>query len=49
MRVGSSAAVFEHFTERARRVLVLAQEEARGLHHGYIGEEHILLGLLRSG
>jgi ATP-dependent Clp protease ATP-binding subunit ClpC len=46
--VGSSAIVFEHFTERARQVVVLAQEEARGLHHGYIGEEHILLGLLRE-
>jgi ATP-dependent Clp protease ATP-binding subunit ClpC len=46
--VGSSAIVFEHFTERARHVVVLAQEEARGLRHGYIGEEHILLGLLRE-
>jgi ATP-dependent Clp protease ATP-binding subunit ClpC len=48
VRVGSSAILFEHFTERARHVVVLAQEEARGLYHGYIGEEHILLGLLRE-
>jgi ATP-dependent Clp protease ATP-binding subunit ClpC len=40
--------VFERFTERARQVVVLAQEEARGLGHGYIGTEHILLGLLRE-
>jgi len=38
--------VFERFTDRARRVLVLAQEEARLLNHGFIGTEHILLGLL---
>ena len=38
--------MFERFTERARRVLVLAQEEARRLQHNYIGTEHILLGLL---
>ena len=38
--------MFERFTDRARRVVVLAQEEARGLHHNYIGTEHILLGLL---
>jgi len=38
--------VFERFTDRARRVLVLAQEEARLLDHGFIGTEHILLGLL---
>jgi ATP-dependent Clp protease ATP-binding subunit ClpC len=41
--------VFERFTDRARSVLVLAQDEARQLHHGYIGTEHILLGLVRQG
>jgi ATP-dependent Clp protease ATP-binding subunit ClpC len=41
--------VFERFTESARRVLVLAQEEARLLHHNFIGTEHILLGLLHEG
>jgi ATP-dependent Clp protease ATP-binding subunit ClpC len=40
--------VFERFTERARQVVVFAQEEARGLRHNYIGREHILLGLLRE-
>ena len=40
--------VFERFTERARQVVVLAQEEARTLRHNYIGTEHILLGLLRE-
>jgi ATP-dependent Clp protease ATP-binding subunit ClpC len=40
--------VFERFTERARQVLVLAQDEARALKHNYIGTEHILLGLLRE-
>jgi Clp amino terminal domain, pathogenicity island component/UvrB/uvrC motif len=40
--------VFERFTEQARQVVVLAQEEARGLTHNYIGTEHILLGLLRE-
>jgi Clp amino terminal domain, pathogenicity island component len=40
--------MFERFTERARQVVVLAQEEARGLGHDYIGTEHILLGLLRE-
>lgn len=40
--------VFERFTERARQVVVLAQEEARGLQHGYLGDEHLLLGLLRD-
>jgi ATP-dependent Clp protease ATP-binding subunit ClpA len=40
--------VFERFTERARRVVVLAQEEARTLKHNYIGTEHILLGLVRE-
>jgi ATP-dependent Clp protease ATP-binding subunit ClpC len=41
--------VFERFTDRARRVVVLAQEEARLLSHHYIGTEHILLGLLHEG
>jgi ATP-dependent Clp protease ATP-binding subunit ClpA len=41
--------MFERFTDRARRVVVLAQEEARMLQHNYIGTEHILLGLLREG
>src|SRR4051794_7131136 len=38
--------MFERFTDRARRVVVLAQEEARMLNHNYIGTEHILLGLI---
>ena len=41
-------AVFEGFTDQARRVLTLAQEEARELHHPFIGTEHLLLGLLRE-
>ena len=41
--------MFERFTDRARRVVVLAQEEARVLHHNYIGTEHILLGLIQEG
>jgi hypothetical protein len=41
--------VFERFTERARRVVVLAQEEARLLVHNYIGTEHVLLGLIHEG
>src|SRR6266540_2944549 len=44
----SSVQVFERFTDRARRVVVLAQEEARMLNHNYIGTEHILLGLVRE-
>ena len=40
--------MFERFTERARQVVVLAQEEAKNLHHNYIGTEHLLLGLLRE-
>jgi ClpA/ClpB-like protein len=40
--------MFERFTDRARRVVVLAQEEAAGLNHNYIGTEHILLGLIRE-
>jgi ATP-dependent Clp protease ATP-binding subunit ClpA len=41
--------MFERFTDRARRVVVLAQEEARMLNHNYIGTEHILLGLAHEG
>src|SRR5574342_792393 len=40
--------MFERFTERARQVVVLAQEEALSLGHNYIGTEHILLGLVRE-
>src|SRR5260370_31771594 len=40
---------FDKFTERARKVLSLAQEEAQRLHHNYIGTEHLLLGLVREG
>src|SRR5919108_4748377 len=40
--------MFERFTERARQVVVLAQDEARRLQHNYIGTEHLLLGLLRE-
>jgi ATP-dependent Clp protease ATP-binding subunit ClpC len=40
--------MFERFTQRARQVVVLAQEEARALGHEYIGTEHVLLGLLRE-
>jgi len=41
--------MFERFTDRARRSVVLAQEEARRLRHNYIGTEHLLLGLVREG
>src|SRR4030081_3752541 len=41
--------MFERFSQRARRVVVLAQEEARMLDHSYIGTGHILLGLIREG
>jgi ATP-dependent Clp protease ATP-binding subunit ClpC len=41
--------VFERFTDKARRVVVLAQEEARMLNHNYIGTEHLLLGLVHEG
>jgi hypothetical protein len=41
--------MFERFTDRARRVVVLAQEEARMLNHSYIGTEHLLLGLIHEG
>src|SRR5919202_1427612 len=40
---------FDKFTERAKKVLVLAQEEAQRLNHNYIGTEHLLLGLVREG
>jgi ATP-dependent Clp protease ATP-binding subunit ClpC len=50
MRVRKAAwSMFERFTDRARRVVVLAQEEARMLNHNYIGTEHILLGLIHEG
>src|SRR6516162_6995734 len=48
-RCEESDDMFERFTDRARRVVVLAQEEARMLNHNYIGTEHILLGLIREG
>jgi ATP-dependent Clp protease ATP-binding subunit ClpC len=41
--------MFERFTDRARRVVVLAQEEARMRNHSFVGTEHILLGLIREG
>ena len=41
--------MFERFTDRARRVIVLAQDEARNLKHNYLGTEHFLLGLIREG
>ncbi len=44
-----SAAVFKRFTARARRTIVLAQEEARLLQHNYLGTEHLVLGLLAEG
>src|SRR6187401_1135095 len=48
VRPEGTEALFERFTERARQVVVLAQDEARALKHNYIGTEHILLGLLRE-
>src|SRR4029450_1438854 len=48
-RTGKAVPMFERFTDRARRVVVLAQEEARHLDHNYIGTEHILLGLIHEG
>src|SRR3984893_14191979 len=50
-RIAAQEAVhlFERFTERARRVMVLAQEEARLLNHNFIGTEHLLLGLIHEG
>src|SRR5215468_9117688 len=47
-RKGHRGQLFERFTERARQVVVLAQDEARALKHNYIGTQHILLGLLRE-
>src|SRR5256886_2044150 len=47
--LGGGVHLFERFTDRARRVVVLAQEEARLLNHNYIGTEHILLGLIHEG
>jgi ATP-dependent Clp protease ATP-binding subunit ClpC len=47
--VQEAVPLFERFTDRARRVLVLAQEEARLLNHNFIGTEHILLGLIHEG
>ena len=44
-----AALMFERFTVRARRIIVLAQEEARSLNHDYLGTEHILLGLINEG
>ncbi|MBM3254161.1 MAG: NDP-hexose 4-ketoreductase, partial [Candidatus Omnitrophica bacterium] len=41
--------MFDRFTERARKVVMLAKEETRKFNHDYIGTEHILLGLLREG
>ncbi|MBQ6586506.1 MAG: hypothetical protein IJH83_06860, partial [Coriobacteriales bacterium] len=40
--------MFEKFTDKARKVLILAQEEARGLNQAYVGTEHLLLGLIRE-
>src|SRR5947208_3778721 len=48
-RIGTETPVFERFSDRARRVVVLAQEEARMFKHNYIGTEHILLGLAHEG
>jgi ATP-dependent Clp protease ATP-binding subunit ClpA len=48
-RAGRGGEMFERFTDRARRVVVLAQEEARMLNHNHIGTEHILLGLIHEG
>ena len=42
-------AMFNRFTERARRVILLAKEEAKRFNHDYIGTEHLLLGLVREG
>jgi ATP-dependent Clp protease ATP-binding subunit ClpC len=41
--------MFKRFTERARRVIILAREEAERYHHEYLGTEHILLGILKDG
>jgi ATP-dependent Clp protease ATP-binding subunit ClpC len=45
---GDTAGMFERFTDRARHVVVLAQDESRLLSHDYIGTEHVLLGLMRE-
>jgi ATP-dependent Clp protease ATP-binding subunit ClpC len=45
----AALSIFERFTDRARRVVVLAQEEARMLNHNYVGTEHILVALIREG
>jgi ATP-dependent Clp protease ATP-binding subunit ClpA len=49
LRSARRQAMFQRFTDRARRVVVLAQEEARRLDHNYIGTEHLLLGLIHEG
>jgi len=49
LRVRKARSMFERFTERARRVVVLAQDEARMLNHDWIGTEHLLLGLIGEG
>src|SRR5205807_9564147 len=41
--------MFERFTERARRIIILAQEEAKRLNHSAVGTEHIMLGIIREG
>ena len=41
--------MFDRFTERARKVIILAKEEAKRFNHDYIGTEHILLGLIKEG
>ena len=41
--------MFQRFTDRARRVVIFAQDEARGLNHNWIGTEHLLLAVLREG
>ncbi len=46
---GTLVGMFEHFTDGARRILVLAQEEAQNLHDSSIGPEHLFLGMLREG
>src|SRR5262245_7642545 len=49
MREGWGTPVFERFTERARRVIILAREEAGRFRHDFVGTEHVLLGLIRDG
>ena len=48
-REGVTLEMFERFTERARRVIILAQEEAKRLNHSAVGTEHLLLGIIREG